>query len=630
MRKRRFLPLIWTVLIGICTRGAHSRDWDWQVRPTMDPVSAVCLKPCGADFQKPEAAGLSAEEVWFPNRQGHQLRGWYFSAPDAGQTILFCMGNTGNVSLMLPYASILHRGGFDVLLFDYQGFGGSEGVASVMSLVDDTHSAVDYLSQSKGRTPDEIGLFGVSMGTVPAITVAVERKVGAVAAEAVFLPSREIERWKPRFGPMGPVEQFALRTIETLVLPRVDPLRNCPKLQCPLLLLHGVKDRLLPANGTLEVAEVASGPHRVWLMEHTGHAPQSLEVNDREYASQVTSFFHDAFSGEVQSAAVAFDVSPPDDDGQHEVRCRISNIPKPSAFVNVSGPARNSLRTLSISGSDDAETQSSRRAETAVLNSVGDLTANSQSAPMEICFCDRNGHYHVERFLLSEGDEVQAILNFRPTDVCAVRCFHAVPTDAAHWRPDLSEYSHALGDLRDYLGSVFSSERLVRLLTEDRGFNFASHYWQTRLPVLRDVHLTELESRLSNLDAVPERLRPRWARMVARIRCWPDNRCEVTQSRRDDFCSRFLPMCCPDMTSDYYELGDAKIELGFADCIVGDALFRMAVSQLQTNQPEAAQELLRRHVDVLPKNVPSNLTEQRIATIRTLSDLIDGEPDRSP
>ena len=140
-------------------------------RPTSDPISQLCLHPWKGDFRKPKDAHLAADEVYFTNASGHQLRGWLFEAEDAQKSILFCMGNAGNISLMLPYAKILQDAGFEVLLFDYQGFGNSEGAAGINSLLSDSLAAFDFLIDSRGRMPQDIGIFGVSLGSVLALTV---------------------------------------------------------------------------------------------------------------------------------------------------------------------------------------------------------------------------------------------------------------------------------------------------------------------------------------------------------------------------------------------------------------------------------------------------------------------------
>ena len=227
---------------------------------------------------------------------GSELRGWFLPADGGRQTILFCMGNSGNISCMLLYANLLVEGGFNTFLFDYQGYGGSEGMASVMSLYGDAVSAFDYLVAERKMRPSEIGVFGVSIGSSPAIAVAAERDAGAVAVEDILLPTPYIERIKKSL-PDNMGIRLAFGAIQTVVAPRLDPLRNVPRLGCPLLLMHGENDHLLSPSGTVQVAAISRVPTRTWIMSGAGHAPETLEVNELEYATQIPEFFKSAFAG---------------------------------------------------------------------------------------------------------------------------------------------------------------------------------------------------------------------------------------------------------------------------------------------------------------------------------------------
>ena len=130
--------------------------------PLTDPLSRSFLLPSREYFATPSTAGLPEEPVSFPNLGGKQLRGWFMDHPGTEKTVLVCMGNMGNISVMLPYARFLHQGGFDVLLFDYQGFGKSGGLGSVLSLYGDAQSAFGYLTREKKKRPEDVGVLGVS------------------------------------------------------------------------------------------------------------------------------------------------------------------------------------------------------------------------------------------------------------------------------------------------------------------------------------------------------------------------------------------------------------------------------------------------------------------------------------
>jgi fermentation-respiration switch protein FrsA (DUF1100 family) len=177
------------------------------------------------------------------------------------------------------------------LLFDYQGFGESEGVPSVGALLSDCLAAFDFLQVHTQRERKDIGVFGVSLKLFLALTVAAERQVGAVVVEDAFIPEETLDRFSVRVTGDSAIARITLQAIKSFLLGRVDPLQNVTRLSCPVFFLHGERDRLLRPSGTLRVAANATVPKRIWLIPDTRHAPESLETNDREYAGQVTMFF---------------------------------------------------------------------------------------------------------------------------------------------------------------------------------------------------------------------------------------------------------------------------------------------------------------------------------------------------
>ncbi len=133
------------------------------------------------------------------------------------------------------------------------------------------------------------------------------------------------------------------------------------------------------------------------------------------------------------------------------------------------------------------------------------------------------------------------------------------------------------------------------------------------------------EDLLQNLIVVaeaPARVQVRYARLLARLHCWPAHRMGDARLQDLSVFGEAMLSCLPTDPDDYYELQNAGMQLTFRDTVVGDSLFRLAKLRLQDGQPEQAQQLLRKHVSVLPDSVPTNLTEERIRSIRTLADLV--------
>ncbi len=554
------LALMWCCQQAIAADGILP-----ELREAADPVSNAALMPFGGDFRVPADADLPAETVYFNNEFGTKLRGWYFPAEGSQQTVLFCMGNTGNVSIMLPYAKILHEGGFDVLLFDYQGFGASEGLASVFSLPGDVRSAFDFVVTKTGRPAQQIGVFGVSLGSVLAMAVAADRQAGAAAVEDVFLPTEMMDTMLDQHLNAGATAKAMLKTMSGALLAQVDPLVTAKRLQGPLFLIHGVHDRLLPPSGTLRVAEAASGPTRVWMMQNTGHAPESLEVNEAEYAAQLQTFFRDAFAGELRDPAVRYVAEP--DGGEHVVKATIT-------------PA------------------------------VGDTGAHA----VQLVVSDRHGQFHFHRCECPEEETFALKVPFVPTDVSVIRILCCEPDPTECWTPALTDYSRALHDYRQLAAQVFGNEERSELAVQWQGHGFSMFRGKFPPGITR-----ELLMQVPVPAEIPQRIRPRYARLLARLECWPGVK-HAESDHELPFAEAMLQYFPAD-PDDYYELGNARIDLGFRDVIVARALYRLAELRLRKGRVDEARELLRQHIQILPEWYPTTLTEEQISGITNLEDL---------
>ncbi|MEZ6061859.1 MAG: alpha/beta hydrolase [Planctomycetaceae bacterium] len=545
----------------ICTAGGPIPT----VRRAADPLSQTCLMPFAGDFRVPEDAGLPAETVHFENELGIKLRGWYLPAEGSQQTVVFCMGNTGNISIMLPYARILHGGGFDVLLFDYQGYGESEGQASVFSLQGDVRSAFDFVSAKTGRSSDQIGMFGVSLGSVLAMSVAAEKQAAAIAVEDVFIPSEMLDTMLEQDQATNAATKTMLRAMSGLLLSGVNPLVTVKGLKGPLFLIHGVHDRLLPPSATLRVAEASTQPTRVWMMQDTGHAPESLEVNEIEYAAQLQKFFREAFRGDVKDPALSYETKP--EGNEFIVRATL----EPPA------------------GSDTGRS-------------------------LQLAVCDRDGRFQFHRCTCRETETFAWKVPFQPTDVTVVEFCECDPASGDAWQPRLSGYSKALADYRSLAVDVFGSEEEAERLVQWQGNSFV---WRPGEYPSRAA--ATVRSKLPAASDVPARIRPRYARLLARLQCWPGS--EPAESDQDlSFAEAMLAYCPPD-PDDYYELGNARIDLGFRDVAVARALYRLAEQRLANGRVEEGRDLLRRYLQVLPEWNRTTLNEERISKISTVADL---------
>lgn len=114
----------------------------------------------------PDELGLDFEKVFFKSSDGLMLSGWYIAAKGMESTVLFCHGNGGNMMHSLDTINILYNLGVNCFIFDYRGYGNSEGKPSEEGTYLDVKAAYKWLTEKKGISPDDIIVFGRSLGGV--------------------------------------------------------------------------------------------------------------------------------------------------------------------------------------------------------------------------------------------------------------------------------------------------------------------------------------------------------------------------------------------------------------------------------------------------------------------------------
>jgi hypothetical protein len=247
-------------------------------------LNLMALHP-DSDFEIiPEDYALEPETLWVPS-EGALIHAWLFHAPAPVATVVFCNGNSGNKEIFLPLVPRFLSAGYDVVLFDYRGFGLSTGTPNLYRLVDDAVGVVDAVIS---RSPDRpLALFGASLGAVVATGVARDRgaAVDALVLESTFSPREGCHRM------LGGIRGACLCPL--LVPGRWEVGRQLPRLSQPILMLHGTGDRISPLAeaGTLyrDLSE-RQGTQELWVAEGAGHSPGLLGKYGRQYVSRLEEF----------------------------------------------------------------------------------------------------------------------------------------------------------------------------------------------------------------------------------------------------------------------------------------------------------------------------------------------------
>lgn len=199
------------------------------------------------------------QEVVLTSRGGHRLVSWYLPAKAGQPTVLFFHGNGGNVANREEKFRQLHARGLGVFMLGYRGFGGSEGAPSEAAFIADARLLYDH-ALKMGLAPDNIVIYGESIGTSVAVQLAADVSSLAVILEAPMYSVLSIA--EARY-PYFPVRTFLRDKFETNLF--IKDVRQ------PLLVVHGTDDEIIPLASGRRLFEAANAPKRFFEVQGGGH-----------------------------------------------------------------------------------------------------------------------------------------------------------------------------------------------------------------------------------------------------------------------------------------------------------------------------------------------------------------------
>jgi fermentation-respiration switch protein FrsA (DUF1100 family) len=229
-----------------------------------------------------------AETIWFNSVDGTRLNGFFFESQSkpAVATIIFFHGNGGNITNVTWLAQRFAKHGFNVLLFDYRGYGASDGVAGNESgLYADGDAAVSFVVNEKKVRPGQIVLYGHSLGTAVAVDVASRGRFGAVVLESGFSSASSVAAtalpWLP------PALHFLGKN-------RFESARKLTKVKSPILIAHGDPDHTIPTSEAHLLFASANEPRKLLIVPGAGHVP--FGSAGEQYLNQVEQFMREALT----------------------------------------------------------------------------------------------------------------------------------------------------------------------------------------------------------------------------------------------------------------------------------------------------------------------------------------------
>lgn len=201
------------------------------------------------------------EDAWFTAPDGTRLHGWYAAAEKPRAVVLYCHGNAGNIfgreTVMQFYRDYLKC---SILMFDYRGYGKSDGEPSEEGVLADARAARSWLAQRAKVIESEIVLVGNSLGGGVAVDLAAKDGARALVLENTFTSLPDVA-----------ARHFKMLPVRWLMHMRLDSAANIASYHGPLLQTHGTADEVIPYDLGTRLFRLANEPKRFIAVKDGRH-----------------------------------------------------------------------------------------------------------------------------------------------------------------------------------------------------------------------------------------------------------------------------------------------------------------------------------------------------------------------
>jgi abhydrolase domain-containing protein 17 len=220
------------------------------------------------------------EIVKIASSGGKKISGIYLPNPSARFTLLVSHGNGEDLGDIRDWLEDLRRAGFSVFAYDYQGYGTSEGRPGENAAYADESAAYDFLAIVLGTPPDRIIIFGRSVGTGPAVQLAARRPAAALVLQSPFLSAFRV-----------------LTRVSLLPFDRFPNYKRIGHVHCPVLIMHGTADSVIPLWQGKKLFQLANEPKQFVAVEGADHndvSPVITEIYNRALVSFAVNLYNHA------------------------------------------------------------------------------------------------------------------------------------------------------------------------------------------------------------------------------------------------------------------------------------------------------------------------------------------------
>jgi fermentation-respiration switch protein FrsA (DUF1100 family) len=223
--------------------------------------------------------GFEYEDVNFQSADGTKLHGWFVPNPNAARAVVYCHGNGEDVASVGELAA--HLGNVlqaSVFIFDYRGYGHSEGRPNEAGCIADGCAAQKWLANRVGIQPNEVVLIGRSLGSAVAIAMAAENGARALVLECAFPNMPDLAARLYPWLPVGWVMKN-----------RYDCVSRIQQFSGPIFQSHGTADSLAPIDLARTLFDAATTRDKTWVeFDKLGHN----DAPPRIYYQQLAAFLN--------------------------------------------------------------------------------------------------------------------------------------------------------------------------------------------------------------------------------------------------------------------------------------------------------------------------------------------------
>jgi len=209
---------------------------------------------------QPDSFGLQAEDCYFTSSDGVRLHGWFFANENAIATLIWCHGNAGNISDRLYDLVLLSKLPINIFIFDYRGYGRSEGSPNEKGIYLDAETAFDYMTSRNDVDKNKIIIFGRSLGGAVAVDLATKRSGVGLILEATFTSAKDMAK-----------SSFGFLPVHYIMKTKLSSITKIRGIEIPVLVAHGTSDRTVPFKLGRQLFEAANEPKEFYEIQNADH-----------------------------------------------------------------------------------------------------------------------------------------------------------------------------------------------------------------------------------------------------------------------------------------------------------------------------------------------------------------------